>query len=381
MIHVRFITSECAAAGHPDKIADQIADTIVDHMLKQDTYGRCGVEVLVNSNLVVVSGEFKTAATLNVPDVVTKTINQIGYNEEELGFYAQNLSVLTTIRQQSPEISAVIDNKKTKGASDQGIVFGYATNETPEYMPMPFMLAAKLVKEMDRLRLSQELPYLRPDGKSQVTVEYHDGKPTRIEAIVVAAQHHPDTDIETVRQDIQKQVIEQIVPSHLLDANTKIIINKLGRFTLGGPRIDTGMTGRKIVADTYGGIGQVGGGALSGKDPTKLDRSGAYYGRYIAKNLVAAGLAEKCQLQIAYAFGELNAVSTYLNTFGTSPYSEEQLIQWITEVFPLSSYAMIDQMNLRRPIYQPTSVYGHFGWSEYPWENTDTVQHLRQLAK
>lgn len=374
---VSFFTCESTTAGHPDKIADQIADALVDEVLRQDELGRAGIEVLVNSTVVVVSGELHTDAVSNIHDVVLKTIENIGYDDNELGFSSKNLSVLICARRQSPEISAIIDKG---GASDQGIVFGYATNETEEFMPAPLIYAAKLAKELDVARKSDRIPYLRPDGKTQVTFEYINGLPTRIDAIVIAAQHDPGVSTDVVRHDLEEDLVPRIIPESLIDSRTKIIINKHGPFVLGGPAIDTGVTGRKLVVDTYGGFGPIGGGALSGKDPSKLDRLGAYYGRYIAKNIVAAGLAERCQLQIAYAFGEMDAISSRIDTFGTSTFSNAELLGFISKVFPMSAYAGIDLLNLRRPIYAQTAAYGHFGWP-YPWEELNHVGPLRRAAR
>ena len=370
-------TSESTASGHPDKIADQIADAVVDEVLKQDEFGRAGIEVLVNSTVVVVSGEFHTNAALNIHDTVLRTVERIGYTDRNLGFSTDNLSVLISARRQSEEISAIIEKG---GASDQGIVFGYATNETLEFMPAPIMYAAKLARGLDILRKSGTLPYLRPDGKTQVTFQYLNGKPTKIDTVIIVAQHSPDASPDVVRSDLKELLVGSTIPESLMDQTTKIIINKHGPFVQGGPAIDTGMTGRKLVVDTYGGFGPVGGGALSGKDPTKLDRLGAYYGRYIAKNVVAAGLADRCQLQISYAFGEIDAISTSIDTFGTSKFSNEELLGFISTTFPMSAYGALDLLTLRQPIYEKTATYGHFGWP-YPWEALNHIEPLRRAAR
>lgn len=375
----RFHTSESTTSGHPDKICDQIADAIVDEMIKQDIYGRCGCEVLVNANLVVVSGEFKTHALIDVPNVVRTVLHEIGYTNPSYGFMYNGCSIITTMRLQSSEIAAVIDqpDKKKVGASDQALILGYATNETKELMPLPILLANQLVKQLDYLRKTRTIPYLRPDGKAQVTIEYQKGIPKHITNIVVAAQHEPEIPIEQIRMEILEQVIRPTAPPALLNDQTKIIINNLGRFIEGGPKIDTGVTGRKIVNDTYGGAGFIGGGALSGKDPSKIDRVAAYYGRYIAKNVVAAGLAQRCEVEIAYAFGVIDPVSTVINTFGTANISEEEILKRVLNAFNFQPESMIKDLNLRRPIYQQTAAYGAFGWQDYPWESTDKADNLR----
>lgn len=366
-------SAEAVTRGHPDKLADQIADALVDAMLEQDPLGRCGVEVMVNAHFVVVSGEFKMKARLDIQGIVQNTLSEIGYTDPDLGF-TSDCPVLISMRAQSPEIAAVIEHTKRPGASDQGVMYGYASAENEALMPLPCQLSHELVRRLDTLRLSAGLPYLRPDGKAQVTVEYNsEGIPLRVAAIVIAAQHHPDVDIEQIRQDIIKQVIHPIIPASLLQPDTKIIINRLGRFTLGGPSIDTGMTGRKLVADTYGGLARVGGGALCGKDASKLDRTGAYYGRYVAKNIVAAGLARRCQVELAYAFAEVDPVATTIETFGTSTVEEDEILHWVQQHFCFQPGEMIAELHLQRPIYQPTARYGHFGWPEFPWENTSTL--------
>jgi len=369
-------SAEAATRGHPDKIADQIADALTDAMLEQDRMGRCGVEVLVNAHVVVVSGEFKTHAKFDVREIVHKTLEEIGYTSPELGF-TSDCPVFISMRSQSPEISAVLDRPTEPGASDQGVMYGYATTEHDTLMPLPCHLSHELVRRLDDLRQSGTLPYLRPDGKAQVTVEYDaDEAPIGVSTVVIAAQHHPDINIEEVRQDVIDHVVRAVIPSSLLRPGTQIIINRLGRFTIGGPAIDTGVTGRKIVADTYGGLGRIGGGALCGKDPSKLDRTGAYYGRYVAKSVVAAGLARRCQIELAYAFAELDPVATTVEAFGTGTVGEDEILQWIRDHFHFRPAEMIEELNLRRPIYRPTAIYGHFGWPEFPWEHTVSTAPL-----
>ncbi len=364
----RYRTSEAVTRGHPDKIADQIADAIVDAVLEQDPHGRCGVEVLVNAHFVVVSGEFKTLARFNVPEIVSTTIREIGYVSDELGF-TPACPVISSVRTQSPEISAVIDRPKNPGAADQGVMYGFACDEHPSLMPLSAHLSHMLCQRMDELRLNGTLPYLRPDGKSQVTVEYdEDYRPTRVKTIVLAAQHHPDVDIDTIRRDMRLHVVEEVIPAYLLRDDTEIVVNRLGRFVLGGPRIDTGVTGRKLTADTYGGVGRTGGGALSGKDPSKLDRTAAYYGRYVAKNIVAAGLARRCQVEVAYAFGEMDPVATEIETYGTNTVPVKEILDWIRDHFSFRPNDMVEELELKRPIYQTTAMYGHFGWDQFPWE-------------
>lgn len=377
---VKLVSAEVAAPGHPDKIADQIADAIVDAMVEQHPQGRCGCEVLVNAQFVVVSGEFKTHAQLDVPKLVKDTVRSIGYTDSRLGFTADQCAVIVSVREQSPEISAVIE--KGGGASDQGIMYGYACDETPEFMPLSVQLARQMMVRLNSLRHERVLPYLRPDGKTQVTVAYpYDGSEPYVASVVVAAQHDPELPIEEVRQDVLERVIQPVIPKSLWHDDLQVVINKLGRFVLGGPAIDTGVTGRKIVADTYGGVGRIGGGALCGKDPTKLDRTGAYYGRYIAKNLVAAGLAKKCQIELAYAFGEVDPVATSIDTFGTGILPEDKLLELLQDNFHFRPADMIYDLDLCRPIYRETAAFGHFGLSNFPWEKTDIAPRLRESAQ
>jgi S-adenosylmethionine synthetase len=370
-------SAEVAAPGHPDKIADQVADAVVDDVLAQDPRGRCGCEVLVNAHMVVVSGEFKTKAEINVPSIVKRTIRELGYTDPALGF-SDDCAVLVSVREQSPEISAVIERKSGMAASDQGVMYGYASDETPEMLPLPLQLSRRLVMRIDELRRSGTLEYLRPDGKAQVSVVRDDvtGRP-RAEVIVLAAQHDPGIGIDAISSDLRSHVIDAVVPEDLIDERTSIVINKLGRFVYGGPAIDTGVTGRKLVADTYGGLGQAGGGALCGKDPSKLDRTGAYYGRYVAKNLVAAGLVRRCQVQIAFAFGQVDPVATSIESFGTSAVPEDELRDIVATHFSFRPDDMIEQLDLLRPIYRQTARFGHFGYADFPWERTDVADALK----
>lgn len=352
---------------------------MVDAVIEQDPYGRCGCEVLVNAQFVVVSGEFKTHAQFDIPRLVKQTLRDIGYTDARLGFSADQCAIIVSTREQSPEISAAVDKNK---ASDQGVMYGYACDETPELMPLPIQLARQLMRQLNTIRQQGTLSYLRPDGKTQVTFAYpDDGTQPYVTSVVIAAQHDPDVDIETVRSDVFENVIDPVIPESLRGDDLKVVINKLGSFVFGGPAIDTGVTGRKIVADTYGGIGQTGGGALCGKDPTKLDRTGAYYGRYIAKNLVAAGLVKKCQIELAYAFGEVDPVATSVDTFGTGVLPDEALLRLIQEHFHFRPAEMIHELDLRRPIYRPTAAFGHFGWPDLPWEETIVAQRLREASR
>ena len=371
---VRLVSAECVLPGHADKIADQIADALVDEMLSQDEYGRCGCEILVNSQLVVISGEFKTSANLDAVRVARNTIGGIGYTDaERLGFGADECAYLLSVRDQSPEIGAAVAKL---AASDQGVIYGYACSESDSFLPLPLHLARKVVARVDTVRRDGTLPYLRPDGKAQVTVEYR-GNERRIRTVVVAAQHDPDVDMMQVRNDITEHVIS---PLDLAHGDVEVIINGLGRFVLGGPAIDTGVTGRKLAADTYGGIGRTGGGALCGKDPTKLDRTGAYYGRYVAKNIVAAGLAARCQVEIAFAFGKVDPVATSIETFGTNRVPDDEILSLVTDTFVFTPTGMVDELNLRKPIYAPTAARGHFGDPGYSWEETSVAAHLRAAS-
>ncbi|HEY4425108.1 MAG TPA: methionine adenosyltransferase [Pyrinomonadaceae bacterium] len=372
-------TSESVTEGHPDKISDQISDAVLDAALTADPKARVACETLVTTGLVVVAGEITTEAVLDFSRIARETIRQIGYTSSSYGFDCDTCAVLSALDRQSPDIAMGVD---TGGAGDQGLMFGYACNETPELMPLPIQLAHQLVRRLSEVRKSGELPYLRPDGKSQVTVEYRDGRPFRVDAVVISSQHADDVTNEQLRSEIQKQVIEHTVSSELLDKDTKYHINPTGRFVTGGPKGDAGVTGRKIIVDTYGGYAPHGGGAFSGKDPTKVDRSAAYMARYIAKNIVAAGLAERCMVQLAYAIGVADPVSVYVNTEGSGRVSDVVLSKLVRENFELTPRGIIESLNLRRPIYKATAAYGHFGRSEegFSWEKTDKAETLRASA-
>jgi S-adenosylmethionine synthetase len=366
--------------GHPDKIADQISDAILDACLEQDPYSRVACETLTATGLVVIAGEITTKAYVDFQSVVRGVISAIGYDNALYGFDSNTCAVISTINKQSGDIAMGVD---TGGAGDQGMMFGYATNETPEYMPVAISLAHKLVQRLSRARKSGLLSYLRPDGKSQVTVEYDEnGKPVRVDAVVISTQHAETVTNEELRADILKHVIQATIPGSLLDADTKYHINPTGRFVIGGPMGDTGLTGRKIIVDTYGGMGRHGGGAFSGKDPTKVDRSAAYMARYIAKNVVAAGLADRCEVQLAYAIGVAEPVSVLVDTFGTGKIGREQLQDLVRQNFPLTPRAIIEHLDLRRPIYRKTAAFGHFGRDDkdFTWEATDKAAALREAA-
>ena len=372
-------TSESVTEGHPDKISDQISDAVLDAALTADPKARVACETLVTTGLVVVAGEITTEAVLDYSKIARETIRQICYTHSSYGFDCDTCAVLSALDRQSPDIAMGVD---TGGAGDQGLMFGYACNETPELMPLPIQLAHQLVRRLSEVRKSGELPYLRPDGKSQVTVEYRDGRPFRVDAVVISSQHADDVTNEQLRAEIQKQVIEHTVSSELLDKDTKYHINPTGRFVTGGPKGDAGVTGRKIIVDTYGGYAPHGGGAFSGKDPTKVDRSAAYMARYIAKNIVAAGLAERCMVQLAYAIGVADPVSVYVNTEGSGRVSDAVLSKLVRDNFQLTPGGIIESLNLRRPIYKATAAYGHFGRSEdsFSWEKTDKAETLRASA-
>ena len=384
-------TSESVTEGHPDKICDQISDSVLDSIIKLDPEARVACEVSITTGLVVIMGEITTSAYVDIPSVVRKVISDIGFNDPELGFDSKSCGIMLSINEQSSDISEgvstslevrgkdITDKNALIGAGDQGIMFGYACTETPELMPLPITLSHKLVQQLSNVRRDNTLNYLRPDGKSQVTVEYSMGKPKRIDTVVVSTQHAPDISQSDIYNDISNYVIKPIIDKSLLDSNTKIYVNPSGRFVIGGPNGDTGLTGRKILVDTYGGFARHGGGAFSGKDPTKVDRSGAYAARWVAKNLVAAGVSDLCEIQIAYAIGIAEPVSVSVETFGTSKISYDKIIDIINDVFDLRPAAIIEQLNLRRPIYHSTSSYGHFGRPDLdlPWEQINKMEDIR----
>jgi S-adenosylmethionine synthetase len=372
-------TSESVTEGHPDKMADQISDAVLDAVLAEDPTGRVACEVLVTTGICVVSGEITTKTYVDVPKLARQVIADIGYTDADMGFDAKTCGVLNTIQAQSPDIAMGVD---TGGAGDQGLMFGFACNETPELMPLPVMLAHKLVRQLSEVRRAGTLKFLRPDGKSQVSVEYIDGKPARIDAVVVSTQHDDDVSTETLRAEVKKHIIDPILPKNMIDANTKFHINPTGRFVIGGPHGDTGLTGRKIIVDTYGGMGRHGGGAFSGKDPTKVDRSACYMARYVAKNIVASGLADRCEVQLAYAIGVAEPVSVMVDTFGTGKIEEDRLVELVRANFSLTPKGMIDSLKLRRPIYRKTAAFGHFGRTEdtFTWEATDKAAALKEAG-
>jgi len=372
-------TSESVTEGHPDKMADQISDAVLDAVLKDDPTGRVACEVLVTTGLAVVAGEITTKSIFNVPDLVREVIADIGFTDAAMGYDAKTCGILNAIQTQSPHIAMGVD---TGGAGDQGLMFGYACDETPELMPLPIMMAHKLVQQLSEVRKAGTLPWLRPDGKSQVSVEYVNGTPKRIDAVVISTQHAPEIATDELRAEVKKHIIDPIVPANMVDSATKYHINPTGLFVIGGPHGDTGLTGRKIIVDTYGGMGRHGGGAFSGKDPTKVDRSACYMARYIAKNIVAAGLATRCEVQLAYAIGVAEPVSVMVDTFGTGVVDGARLTELVRANFGLTPRAIIDHLQLRRPIYRKTAAFGHFGRSEdtFTWEATDKAEALRSEA-
>ncbi len=373
-------TSESVTEGHPDKIADQISDSVLDTLLGQDPYSRVACETLVTTGLAFIAGEITTKAYADLPTIVRETIKSVGYTRAKYGFDYETCAVISSIHEQSPDIAQGVD---PGGAGDQGLMFGYACNETEELMPLPIMLAHRLTRRLTQVRKEEIVDYLRPDGKSQVTVEYDGDKPLRVEAVIISAQHSSLVKIETLREDVLEKVIHAVIPSSLLDSKTKYFINPTGRFVVGGPQGDCGLTGRKIIVDTYGGVGSHGGGAFSGKDPTKVDRSASYMSRHIAKNIMAAGVADRVELQIAYAIGVADPVSVMADTMGTGKIEEQRIVEAIREIFPLTPKGIIEYLNLRRPIYKQTAAYGHFGRSEpeFTWERTDKAEALRAFAK
>jgi S-adenosylmethionine synthetase len=369
-------TSESVTEGHPDKIADQISDAILDEVLRQDPLGRVACETMVTTGLILVGGEITTTGQVDYARVARETVKEIGYTRAKYGFDSETCAVISAVDAQSPDISMGVD---TGGAGDQGLMFGYACRETPELMPLPIQLAHHLVRRLSRARREQILPYLRPDGKSQVTVEYDQGRPVRVDAVVISTQHGPEVGAEQIREDIIDEVVRPAVPDHLLDRDTKYYVNPTGRFVIGGPQGDTGLTGRKIIVDTYGGAAPHGGGAFSGKDPTKVDRSACYMARYVAKNIVAAGIADRCQVQLAYAIGVAEPVSVYLDCFGTARVDEGRLSEIVRANFQLTPRGIIETLGLRRPIYRQTAAFGHFGREEegFSWEASDRAERLR----
>lgn len=391
----KLFTSESVTEGHPDKVADQISDAVLDAILAQDAMARVACEALVTTGLVVITGEITTDCYVDIPRIARETICEIGYTRAKYGFDGETCGIITAIDEQSPDIAQGVDKSlevrsgdltenelESTGAGDQGMVFGYATDETPQFMPLSIALAHRLARRLAEVRKSKEITYLRPDGKTQVTVEYDGDKPVRIETIVISAQHHADVDLKIIQNDMIEKVIKNVVPAEMLDSNTRYLINPTGRFVVGGPMGDSGLTGRKIIVDTYGGVARHGGGSFSGKDPTKVDRSGSYAARYVAKNIVAAGLAKRCEIQIAYVIGVARPVSISIDTFGTGRVDEDFLVKLVRTYFDLRPAAIIKSLDLRRPIYRQTAAYGHFGREDLdlPWEKSDKADLLRREA-
>ncbi len=389
----KLFTSESVTEGHPDKICDQISDAVLDAIIKEDPMARVACETAVTTGMIMIMGEISANCSINFAEVARKTVERIGYDRAKFGFDCHTCGVITSIDKQSDDIALGVDksyeakrtsnNEEDNGAGDQGMMFGFACDETPELMPMPISLAHKLSMKLSQIRKDGVVDYLRPDGKTQVTVEYDGDKPVRVDTVVISTQHSPDVTIETIEKDLKELVIKPTIPAHLLDDNTKYYINPTGRFVIGGPQGDSGLTGRKIIVDTYGGYARHGGGAFSGKDPTKVDRSAAYAARYVAKNIVKAGLAKKCEVQIAYAIGVSTPVSVYVDTFGTGKISDEKLQELVVKVFDLRPVAIINSLKLRRPIYEKTASYGHFGRedADFTWEICDKADTLRKMAE
>jgi S-adenosylmethionine synthetase len=375
-----YFTSESVTEGHPDKICDQISDAILDAIYERDPYARVACEALITRGVVYVAGEITTTCYVEIPRIVRSLIREIGYDDPNMGFDYGSCGVIIAIQEQSTDIARGVD---IGGAGDQGLMIGYACRQTKELMPLPIMLAHKLVKRLSQVRKEKLVDYLRPDGKSQVSIEYEDGRPKRVEAVIIGAHHNLEVKTEKLREDIKKLVIDYIIPQEMMDKNTKIFINATGRFEIGGPVADTGVTGRKIMVDTYGGWARHGGGCFSGKDPTKVDRSATYMARYIAKNIVASGIADECEVQLAYCIGVADPVAIMVNTFGTSKVDEDKLSLAIREVFPLTPKGIIEELKLLRPIYKKTACYGHFGREEegFRWENLDKVEELKRYFK
>ncbi len=379
-----FFTSESVSEGHPDKMCDQISDAILDALIANDPQSRVACETLAKTGMVVVAGEITTKALISYPDVVRNVVRNIGYVSSEMGFDADTCAVLVALDRQSPDIAIGVDvaSNKEQGAGDQGMMFGFACDETPELMPLPIQMAHELVKHLAEIRKQGRYGFLRPDAKSQVTVEYRDGKPARVDSVVISTQHSPEVTNETLHEMVVGEVIKKVIPAQYLDARTKYHVNPTGRFVTGGPKGDCGLTGRKIIVDTYGGYGRHGGGAFSGKDPSKVDRSAAYMARYVAKNVVGGGLAKKCEVQVAYAIGVARPLSVLVDTFGTGIIPDERIVELVTKNFDLRPAAIIEALDLKRPIYEPTASYGHFGRApeggRFPWEKTDRADALRK---